>query len=372
MPAPPLPANEPHLFDDLRTQREGPTIAFYAVGDSKHFLGLVALINSLRLVGHDEPIFVTDCGFTEAHRRRLAGQVTLVDVAPPETPHLAKTVAPLAYPSDVMILIDADIIVTRRLTELIDAARSGKVVAFADAVAHRFEKRWAELLGLSQLRRHQYVNGGLVLVPGATGMTLLDQVAAGCTQVDVKLTVVGEGTFHYPFYYLDQDVLNGVLAGFPPEQLNILDHALAPFPPFRGVHVADEAALRCVYQDGREPFALHHIQRKPWLAPTRWNVYSRLLPRLLLGSDVAIPLRRDEIPLRLRTGTAAWLEKRRCDVLWLLEELRGSLRLLVSRSANLARRRGGPNQSTAIRQPERDSADSVPRSDPSPVGRRKE
>ena len=43
-------------------------IAFYTVTDSHHFLGVVGLVNSLRLVGHDEPVFVTDAGLTAEQR----------------------------------------------------------------------------------------------------------------------------------------------------------------------------------------------------------------------------------------------------------------------------------------------------------------
>jgi len=321
--------------------RTNPTSAFYVVADSSHFLGLVALINSLRLAGHDEPIYVTDCGLAESHRRRLADHVTLVEAATADTPHFAKTVAPLAHPMDVMVLVDTDIIVTKPLTELIDNARSGKVVAFVDAIAHRFDERWSELLGLGQLRRQPYVNSGLIVAERAIGKTVLAQVAAGCTQVDVDRTIVANGDSDYPFYYLDQDVLNAVLAACTSDQLDLHDHALAPFPPFRGLQVVDEAALRCSYRDGREPFALHHVLRKPWLAPTRWSIYSRLLARLLLGSDVAVPVRRDEVPLRLQPGTIAWLEKRRSDALASLAGVRG--RLGLRHELTRRRQRRSPN-----------------------------
>jgi len=39
----------------------GP-VAFYAVSDAAHFLGLVGLLNSLRMAGHHEPLFVADSG----------------------------------------------------------------------------------------------------------------------------------------------------------------------------------------------------------------------------------------------------------------------------------------------------------------------
>ena len=303
-----------------------PTTAFYVPADANHFLGLVGLINSLRLVGHDEPVYVTDCGLTESHRHRLADHVTLVEAGPTDAPHLAKAVAPLAHPNDVMVLVDSDIIVTKPLTELIGDARSGKVVVFTDTI-NRFDERWRELLGLGQLRRQPYVNSGLIVVERGIGETVLEQLAAGCAQVDVKRTVLANGCSDDPFYYLDQDILNAILATCAREQLELVDHALAPFPPFRGLDVVDEVSLRCSYQDGREPYALHHVLSKPWLAPTRWSIYSRLLARLLLGSDVAVPVRRDELPLRLQPGALAWLEKRRSDAIASLAGLRGRLGL---------------------------------------------
>lgn len=315
------------LEEEGRLSRATTASAFYIAADSRHFLGLVALINSLRLVGHDQPIYVGDCGLVEPHRRRLAEHVTLVETDGARAPHLAKMVAPLAHPTGVMVLIDADIIVTRPLTRLLDHARPGKIVAFADGVAHRFDERWSELLGLGPLRRQPYVNSGLVVAERELGTTLLEQIAAGCEHVDVERTVIANGSPDYPFYYLDQDVLNAFLATYPAERLELLDHRLAPFPPFAGLRVVDEAALRCSYEDGLEPFALHHIAQKPWIAATRWNIYSHLLARLLLGQDVALPLRRDELPLRLQTGTIAWLEKRRSDALAMLTSMRGRLAL---------------------------------------------
>jgi hypothetical protein len=328
MPAPPVPAGETSTPDTLV---ERLACGFYTVANSSYFVGVVSLINSLRLLGHKEAIFVADCGLSAAQRRMLAGEATLVDGANVDAPHFAKTVAPLAHPSDVMVLIDADIIVTRPLTELIEEGRSGKVVAFADEVAHRFDPRWSELLGLGGLRHQPYVNSGLVVVPHTLGVGILMQVRRGLPRVEVRRTIVGEGTSDYPFFYLDQDVLNAVLSTRPAESINILDHGLAPFPPFHGLQLIDSGSLRCVYRDGREPFALHHVLRKPWLVPTRPNVYSRLLSRLLLESDVAIRLDEDDVPLRFRGGAASWLERRRVDVVVAALELRSKARLLRGR-----------------------------------------
>lgn len=302
-----------------------PASAFYVSADSRYFLGLVALINSLRLVGHDEPIFVADCGFDDAERRRLAEHVTLVETDGVRTPYLAKTVAPLAHPVDVMVLIDADMIVTRPLVELIDRARSGKIIAFADAIAGRFDTRWPELLGLASLRRQSYVNAGLIVAEREVGRTLLEQVAAGAERVDVERTFIANGSSDDPFYYLDQDLVNAYLGTFPADQLELLEHRLAPFPPFANVGLVDEAALHCAYEDGVEPFVLHHIKQKPWLGATRWNLYTHLLGRVLLGQDVALRLGREEIPLRLHGGLAGWLDNRRCDAFATLVAMRARL-----------------------------------------------
>lgn len=305
--------------------RDSPIGAFYVVADSRYFLGLVALINSLRLVGHEEPIYVGDSGLAASQRRRLVDHVTLVDAHGTAVPHHAKTIAPLAHPAQVMVLIDADIIVTRRLTPLVEAARSRRIVAFADRISHRFDERWADLLGLEPLRRQPYANAGLVVADYDLGTELFRKVDAGFEQVDVGRTSIGVGASDYPFYYVDQDVFNAFLATCPEETLELLDYRLAPFPPFPDLRVVDEASLRCTYPGGEEPFVLHHVLEKPWLAATRWSVYSQLFRRLLLGDDVALRLHPEELPLRLRTGVLASFDRRRSSAQAALRGTRGRL-----------------------------------------------
>ena len=57
------------------TGRAMTPAAFYCVADERYFLGAVGLINSLRLVGHDEPVYLLDCGLTDAQRELLAAHV---------------------------------------------------------------------------------------------------------------------------------------------------------------------------------------------------------------------------------------------------------------------------------------------------------
>jgi hypothetical protein len=114
--------------------------------------------------------------------------------------------------------------------------------------------------------------------------------------------MVGDGTPDDPFYFPDQDAFNAILASarVDPGQVRILDHALAPHPPFPGIRIVDAERLRVTSDDGLEPFALHHIQRKPWLVPLASTPYSRLLPRLWLADDLPLRLAESQVPLRFR------------------------------------------------------------------------
>ncbi len=89
--------------------------------------------------------------------------MTIVQAPPEAPPYLLEDVAPLAHPAEVMVLIDVDMIVSRSLGELIERAAEGRVVAFGTGY-DRFVAEWATLLGLGELRRHQYVSSG---APGA-------------------------------------------------------------------------------------------------------------------------------------------------------------------------------------------------------------
>jgi hypothetical protein len=320
--------------------------AIYCVADRRMFVGAVAVINSLRIVGHREPIFVLDCGLEEDQRKLLSREATLVTSRSQQTPHLSKCVLPLARPADAMLLIDADVIVTRSLLPLLQTAAEGKVVAFADALADRFDARWSELLDFGEPRRQPYVNSGIVALPRGLGSEVLEGLRSAAPRVDVGRSMVAQGNPEDPFYFLDQDVLNAILAtAINEEDLVILEYRLAPHPPFPGVRVRDAASLQCAYDDGAEPFALHHIQRKPWLAAVRSTVYSRLLTRLLLAPDLPLRLQPHQLPVRLRTGTLASLDQRRAGLLAGWRRLRGHIglrrRLRLRRGLRQAGTRSG-------------------------------
>lgn len=275
-----------------------PDCAFYTVADAGYFPGLVALVNSLRLAGHDEPVFVTDCGLEPGQRRRLAGHATLVPYGADLPRKLAKWKVPLASPAATMVLIDADVIVLRALTPLFELAARGKIVAFTDIPPGRFEELWAERTR-RPLRRLPYVNSGVLVTRDERGLVpALDDLQERVFGADAP----EETRRPHPFKGEDQDVLNAVVMSEFPDDLAALEQRFAPSPPFKGLRAVDRRSLSFRYRDGAEPYVLHHLWAKPWRAATPPNHYSRLLPRLLLARDVPIRLDPEELPLRLRPG----------------------------------------------------------------------
>src|SRR5262245_53385185 len=125
-PAPMRPiASTPFLDSEAEAGR--PTdrmqrFAFYCVCDEKHFFGLVALVNSLRLQGHDDTVYVLECGLGRWQRVVLAQdrEVAVFEVGGATHPMLLKTVLPLARPAHTMILVDVDVIFTGRVDSLVE------------------------------------------------------------------------------------------------------------------------------------------------------------------------------------------------------------------------------------------------------------
>jgi hypothetical protein len=215
----------------------------------------------------------------------------------------------------VVVLLDADVVVTRPLTELIATAASGSVVAFENDVQRHFGE-WDELLGLGPVRDRPYMTSSAVFAGDDPARHLLPLVEKLQMEVDRERTWLGGGDQSNPLYYLDQDVFNAVAhSRLAADQVVALEARLAPIPPFGGVRILDEITLRCAYRDGTEPYLLHHCFRKPWLVRMRSNVYSRLLTRLLLGPDVPLRLEPADLPLRLRTGSTGRAARLASDLL---------------------------------------------------------
>jgi hypothetical protein len=270
------------------------------------------MINSLRLQGHDEPVYLLDAGLTEQQRSLLESQVTLVAAADDRGPHLQKTIAPLRHPHEVMVLLDVDMVVTRPLGELLEAAASGRVVAFENDL-DRFFSEWGEMLELGPLSRSPYLCSGFVAMPADPGVELLELIDDRQRHVDYSRTLWVGNDVDYPLLYADQDVFNAVLASRPEaSRVFALGHRMMAARPFDEPRLLDVEALRCDFPEGEHPYVVHHIlPAKPWLEPMFHGAYSRLLRRCLVGSGLAIRVPAPMLPLRMRSGTLGSLERRR-------------------------------------------------------------
>lgn len=269
----------------------------YAVADSAHFPGAVAMVNSLRGTGYHGDIIVGDIGLEAAERRILEAQVQVEPVARQRGPQQLKTVLPRRSTAAVRVLIDADIVMMRPLGAVIDDRRA-PLLAFVDAVADRFRPEWADL-GLGIPEPGVYVNSGFLVLGGPLAFEMLDLVHDAQTLLDPDDFMTGSST--KPFYYADQDVWNAVLCTAGRRTwLDARDARLAPHPPFPGLHEGGAGGLR--YADGEEPALLHHVGPKPWLRATAANAYTREFARLVSGGVGPIRLDPARLPVRFRRG----------------------------------------------------------------------
>lgn len=319
------------------TQRR---VAFYTVTNARHFPGVVGLVNSLRLVGHTEPVFVTDAGLHDRQRALLETVATVV--VPPNglQPELAKPFGPALHPADVIVLLDADVLVVRPLSPLIDLARAGKLVLFENNIPDRFFEDWSEL-GLGTPRRSPYVIAGHYLGPRSLVLPMLEEIAHLQDGLDPAATYFGGGDLRDPYYFADQDLMNALLmTRIDPEVVVRLDGALSPVPPFAGYQRF--GGMGCTGPNGVEPYVLHHILQKPWLSPIRRNLYVDLLREVLWHPRAPIHLDPRDVPLRLRPS-----EFRRVDQAWasgwatMASLARGEMavrRRLVNRAKRIAAR----------------------------------
>ena len=198
------------------------------------------------------------------------------------------------------------------------------------------------MLGLGALRRQAYVNSGFLVAPFELGHRLFTELERVQRRIDPESSMIAAGSPDDPFYFLDQDALNALLASsaFRRDDVRVLDQSLLPLPPFEGLRIVDEQLLRLASVGGTEPFALHHYQRKPWLHPLGSNIYSELLPRLWLAPDLPLQLERNEVPLRFRPGPAGAVGARFAASVAFAERLRREARCPGRLRARWANRPG--------------------------------
>ena len=238
------------------------------------------MLNSLREVGHREPVYVTDCGLRPAQREQLAGFAEVVDAPAAAPPTTLKLRGPLNTADvDLAVVTDVDIIYRRPLYDLFD----GRLVAFLNDRPERHHPAWRRL-GYPIRHRQPYVNAGVLVAPPR----LLPPLQRGIERM--RLIASAEpGTFRTPadpFYWADQDVLNAYLSSLDPSEYAVVEGAA--YWPFR--------------EDVADARLLHHIQPKPWLVPRPSTVYSREMIRLLHDGELKLPP--SQLPVRLRRGAA--------------------------------------------------------------------
>lgn len=297
----------------------GSTARFYTITDAGYFPGTVALLNSLRLTGHQHEVVILDRGLT-AHQRELLVPHCRLFHLDKEISHPAwlKPFAHLTGDEGTMVVIDSDVIVTGSLAGfLADADEGGMVSVFEDTSPDRWFEEWQDLFGLPTApRRQTYVNSGVVAWSTHRWPDLGPRWWDCCQRHNRPYT---RGRLEDPMQFCDQDALNAVLMSeVPNEALKIRAVQNAPFGSMLmgSVQVVDERTLACVCE-GRPTLLVHNSGGStPWehgLIPVlrKWRpAYVRLLRRVLSGPDLAVRIPKRELPVWLRAGTAGSLVER--------------------------------------------------------------
>lgn len=301
------------MSSSAEAMADSPRVTYFTLADSGYFLGAVALVNSLALTGNGGRIVVVDTGLEAWQRARLEPAAAVIPLdAPVDLPvtfyksHMGESME-----GDVVVYIDADIIVTDSLAEVVAAATTGAIVAAPDGQPRRFFPDWAEMLQLTEpLRRETYVNAGFLALspqvrPGfyRRWRELCDKMLAHSPQMHA---LSFEEALITPAGWHDQDALNAMLMSeLPVAAVDLIDaDRVVASAEMTGVECVDSGTLEC-WLNGKRTLFLHYLndpkpwQRSGWIA-TSDNAYVRLLVRLLRRDDVPVPIAERELPMWLR------------------------------------------------------------------------
>ena len=308
-------------------------VRFFTIADDEYYLGLVAMVNSLRLHGHHDPVTVLDLGLTEAQRSELGHACELVQPEPGSSddawllaPYVCRT-----REARVVVYIDADVILTTPIDSILVQAREGSICAFPEEDCDRWFPQWEEIFSLkAPLRRERYINTGLVAFSPGSHPSLLPRWEECCDGIrDHAGTADGRGRAT-PTGLPDQDALNALLMS----ELNADTLALQPecvvshgTDALHRTRVVDRQRLLC-RRDGEPTTFLHSWgMPKPWQAAAGRNLrrtaYLVCLRRLLDGTDVAV-------------------QSTQPRVAWLAPGVRGTLSCLWRYTYATARRLASP------------------------------
>ncbi len=143
-----------------------PSPQIYTFGDAAYFLGIVALVNSLRITGNTEPVVVLDLGLEPHQRQLLERHCRFMDATPVRdtNPWHLFPFPLFDDPRGVIAIVDSDVLVTAPLDRYFEAAVEGRIVAFSDLDTHRWFAEWTAAFALdAPLRQDQtYVNAGFI------------------------------------------------------------------------------------------------------------------------------------------------------------------------------------------------------------------
>lgn len=284
---------------------------FFAVTNAGYFPAAAAMLNSLRLTGHDHDVVFGDCGLRDDQRLRLEpyGEIVEIPAAEARDPTLLKSFPHAMDLDGVLVFIDSDMIVTDDLGPVLRLAAEGKICAFADPELDRRFPEWEELFELNApLREQEFVSGGFLAWSHSHWPNLLERWREACERIPVGATLAQGATNVDPFAQGDQDALNAVLASeVPPGAVALLPDAERPVWRTTEVRVLDARTLECRL-DGQVPKLVHADgSRKPWQPRMWWRVrkdaYVRLFRRLIFADDVLVKVAPSEVPLWLRPTT---------------------------------------------------------------------
>src|SRR6266487_1359271 len=140
--------------------------AFYTVSDARFFVGTVALLNSLRLTGNEQPLVVLDQGLEPEQREQLGRHATVVTFESQlRHPVTVKPFPCMVDGAATVVVIDSDMIVASSLDDVVAEANVGRICLFPDHISDRARwfAEWQEVFDLvDEPRRQAYLNSGFV------------------------------------------------------------------------------------------------------------------------------------------------------------------------------------------------------------------
>lgn len=290
-------------------------IRAFTMGDERYFLGMVALLNSMRISGNTMPLTVLDVGLAAWQRDLLDPHCELLRARPGANVFLMKMDAPLASGADIVLLLDSDIIVTGPLAPMVDPAAAGRVCAYGDQMAEqRWFAEWEDLFGLrAPLREGEmYVNAGALAVSTTQMPDLLPRWAEMCERVSDRPMLWEAPGPTDPLWLADQDPLNALLMSeVPPDSVVRygLPGMILGTRNLAETRVLDAGELRCSWRDGPVTL-LHAVGRlKPWQPRAqreyRRTAYTTCLRRALAGPDLVVRVPTAHLPSWLRPGATS-------------------------------------------------------------------